>query len=77
MCVPEALGGGGFGHLAYYAAWQALYSTIAGRKIGSCLLASAHWVLGLISYLSCVTDEALARVMPGLLDGSKSMFSII
>ncbi len=23
MCVPEALGGGGLGHLAYYAAWEA------------------------------------------------------
>ena len=25
MCVPEALGGGGLGHLAYYAAWEALF----------------------------------------------------
>ena len=25
MCVPEALGGAGLGHLAYYAAWEALF----------------------------------------------------
>lgn len=25
MCVPEALGGGGLGHLAYYVGWEALF----------------------------------------------------
>ena len=30
MCVPEALGGGGLGHLAYYTAWEALF-----RKYGT------------------------------------------
>ena len=25
MCVPESLGGGGLGHLAYYIAWEALF----------------------------------------------------
>src|ERR1700751_4631158 len=25
MCAPEALGGGGLGHLAYYVAWEAIY----------------------------------------------------
>src|SRR4029077_18677346 len=25
MCAPEALGGGGLGHLAYYVAWESIY----------------------------------------------------
>ena len=25
MCVPQALGGGGLGHLAYYAGWEQLF----------------------------------------------------
>ena len=29
MCTPEALGGGGLGHLAYYAAWEALFRQCA------------------------------------------------
>jgi len=35
MCVPESLGGGGLGHLAYYVAWEALFHR-CGRGTGSC-----------------------------------------
>ena len=32
LCVPEHLGGGGFGHLAYYFAWQALFHRCGPRN---------------------------------------------
>ena len=41
MCVPEALGGGGLGHLAYYAAWEALFHR-CGPKNWLMLYALAH-----------------------------------
>ncbi len=72
MCVPEALGGGGMGHLAYYAAWQALFHR-CGPQNWLMLYALAHWAFGPSKLLEQVTDEARTKVMPGLLDGSKSM----
>ena len=72
MCVPEALGGGGLGHIAYYAAWQALFHR-CGPKNWLMLYSLAHWAFGPSKLLEQITDEALAKVMPGLLDGSKSM----
>ena len=32
MCVPEALGGGGLGHLAYYAGWEHLFRLCGPRN---------------------------------------------
>jgi len=45
MCVPEALGGGGLGHLAYYTAWQALFHR-CGPQNWLMLYALAHWAFG-------------------------------
>ncbi len=72
MCVPEPLGGGGFVHLAYYAAWQRLFHH-CGPKNWLMLYALAHWAFGPSRLLEKVTDEALERVLPGLMDGTRSM----
>lgn len=72
MCVPEALGGGGLGHLAYYAAWEALFHR-CGPKSWLMLYALAHWAFGPSRLLEQITPQAQAQVMPGLLDGTQSM----
>jgi acyl-CoA dehydrogenase len=72
MCVPEGLGGGGLGHLAYYAAWQALFH-LCGPQSWLMLYALAHWAFGPSRLLEQVTPEARERILPGLMDGSKSM----
>ena len=72
MCVPEALGGGGLGHLAYYVAWEALFHR-CGPQNWLMLYALAHWAFGPSRLLEQVTEEAQAKVMPGLLNGTQSM----
>jgi acyl-CoA dehydrogenase len=72
MCVPEDLGGGGLQHLAYYVAWEALFHH-CGPKNWLMLYALAHWAFGPSRLLEQVTPEAQQRVLPGLMDGSKSM----
>lgn len=72
MCVPESLGGGGLGHLAYYVAWQAMFHR-CGPQNWLMLYALAHWAFGPSRLLTQVTPEAQARILPGLMDGSKSM----
>ena len=72
MCVPEALGGGGLGHLAYYVAWEALFH-LCGPNNWLMLYALAHWAFGPSRLLEQMSAEAQQRVLPGLMDGTKSM----
>jgi len=72
MCVPEHLGGGGLKHLAYYVAWEALFHH-CGPQNWLMLYALAHWAFGPSRLLEQVTDEARDRVLPGLMDGTRSM----
>lgn len=72
MCVPEALGGGGLGHLAYYVAWEAMFHTYGPRNWLQ-LYALSHWAFGPSRLLEKMTPEAQTRVLPGLMDGSQSM----
>ena len=72
MCVPEALGGGGLGHLAYYVAWQALFHR-CGPQNWLMLYSLAHWAFGPSRLLEQVTPQAQAKIMPGLMDGTQSM----
>ena len=72
LCVPEHLGGGGLGHLAYYHAWQALFHR-CGPKNWLMLYALAHWAFGPSRLLEKATPEARERVLRGLMDGSESM----
>ena len=72
MCVPESLGGGGLGHLAYYVAWEALFHR-CGPQNWLMLYALAHWAFGPSRLLEKVTDEVKKTYLPGLMNGSKSM----
>ena len=72
LCTPKELGGGGQGHLAYYALWQALFHH-CGPKNWLMLYALAHWAFGPSRLLEKMTDEGRERILPGLIDGSKSM----
>ena len=72
MCVPEELGGGGLGHLAYYVAWEALFYR-CGPKNWLMLYALSHWAFGPSRLLEKATPEARERILPGLMDGSASM----
>ncbi|MEM7080525.1 MAG: acyl-CoA dehydrogenase [Pseudomonadota bacterium] len=72
MCVPEHLGGGGLGHLAYYAAWEALFHRCGARN-WLMLYALAHWAFGPSKLLEQVSEQAREQVMPGLLAGTESM----
>ena len=41
MCVPEALGGGGLAHLAYYVGWEALFRLLRAAELARCSTSSA------------------------------------
>ena len=72
MCVPEALGGGGLGHLAYYVAWEALFHH-CGPQNWLMLYALAHWAFGPSRLLEQMTPQARDEVLPGLMAGTHSM----
>ena len=72
MCTPEALGGGGLGHLAYYVAWEALFHH-CGPQNWLMLYALAHWAFGPSRLLEQLSPEACEQVLPGLMDGTQSM----
>ena len=72
MCVPESLGGGGLGHLAYYVAWEALFHR-CGPKNWLMLYALAHWAFGPSKLLEQMSEEAKAVFLPELMCGTKSM----
>lgn len=72
MCVPESLGGGGLGHLAYYVAWEALFHR-CGPRNWLMLYVLSHWAFGPSRLLTQVTAEAQRRILPGLMSGSHSM----
>ena len=72
MCVPESLGGSGLGHLAYYAAWEALFHS-CGPRNWLMLYALSHWAFGPSRLLTQITTEAQERILSGLMDGTRSM----
>jgi alkylation response protein AidB-like acyl-CoA dehydrogenase len=72
MCVPEALGGGGLGHLAYYVAWEAMFRQ-CGPHNWLMLYALSHWAFGPSRLLEQLSPRAREQVLPGLMDGTRSM----
>jgi len=72
MCVPESLGGGGLGHLAYYVAWEALFHR-CGPQNWLMLYVLSHWAFGPSRMLTQVTPEAQERILAGLMNGTRSM----
>ena len=72
MCVPQALGGAGLGHLAYYAAWEGLFHK-CGPKHWLMLYVLAHWAFGPSKLLEQVTEQAKQTFLPDLMNGQQSM----
>src|ERR1700710_1494480 len=66
MCVPETLGGGGLGHLAYYVAWEAV-----NRRMGTHTTLTpwviSHWAFGPSAVLTQVTPEASRHCLAGMM----------
>jgi acyl-CoA dehydrogenase len=72
MCVPEALGGGGFGHLAYYVGWEELFR-LCGPQNWLMLYVISHWAFGPSRLLERVTPEARERILAPMMAGEASM----
>ncbi len=72
MCVPETLGGGGLGHLAYYAGWEELFR-VCGPQNWLMLYVISHWAFGPSRLLEQTTPEARERILAPMLSGDASM----
>jgi len=72
MCVPEALGGGGLAHLAYYVGWEALFHH-CGPQNWLMLYVISHWAFGPSRLLEKVTEEAREKILPPMMAGNASM----
>ncbi len=72
MCVPEALGGGGLGHLAYYVGWEEMFRT-CGPQNWLMLYAISHWAFGPSRLLEKVTAEAREKILAPMMAGEASM----
>ncbi|WP_395712989.1 acyl-CoA dehydrogenase family protein [Reyranella sp.] len=72
MCVPEQLGGGGLGHLAYYAGWEALFH-LCGPHNWLMLYVISHWAFGPSRLLEKVTPAARERILGPMMAGEASM----
>jgi alkylation response protein AidB-like acyl-CoA dehydrogenase len=72
MCVPEALGGGGLGHLAYYVGWEELFRH-CGPQNWLMLYVISHWAFGPSRLLERISDEARHRVLGPMMAGNASM----
>ena len=72
MCVPEELGGGGLGHLAYFVGWQSLFHH-CGPQNWLMLYVVSHWAFGPSRLLEKVTPRAREEILAPLMAGRKSM----
>ena len=72
MCVPQALGGGGLGHLAYYVAWEELFR-LCGPQNWLMLYVISHWAFGPSRLLERTSDEARERILGPMMAGNASM----
>jgi len=72
MCAPADLGGGGMGHLAYYAAWERIFH-LCGTKhwLGHHMI--SHWAKGPSPVIRNLTARARELYLPGLLSGDQTM----
>ena len=72
LAVPVSMGGGGMGHLAYYAAWEHVYHLCGGTN-WLAQFAISHWAFGPSAVLERVTERAAAEILPGLMAGETMM----
>ena len=72
MCVPEELGGGGLGHLAYFVGFEELFHH-CGPQNWLMLYAISHWAFGPSRLLERVTERAREEILEPLMAGEKTM----
>jgi acyl-CoA dehydrogenase len=72
LAVPESMGGGGMGFLAYYAAWEHIYHLCGGTN-WLAQFAISHWAFGPSAILQRLTERAQRDILPGLMGGSEMM----
>ncbi len=72
LSVPESMGGGGLGLVAYLAAWERIYHLCGGRR-WLAQFAISHWAFGPSVVLQRVTSRARDDVLPGMLAGETMM----
>ena len=72
MCVPEELGGGGLGHLAYFVGFEELFHTCGPQK-WLMLYAVSHWAFGPSRLLEKLTERARDEMLAPMMAGEKSM----
>ena len=72
MCVPEKLGGGGLGHLAYFVGFEELFHT-CGPQNWLMLYAVSHWAFGPSRLLEKLTERARDEMLAPMMAGEKSM----
>ena len=72
MCVPEELGGGGLGHLAYFVGFEELFHH-CGPQNWLMLYAISHWAFGPSRLLERVTERAREEILGPLMAGEKTM----
>jgi acyl-CoA dehydrogenase len=72
LAVPASMGGGGMGHLAYFAAWEHVYHLCGGAN-WLAQFAISHWAFGPSVILERVTERAANDVLPKLMSGEEMM----
>jgi alkylation response protein AidB-like acyl-CoA dehydrogenase len=72
MSVPEALGGGGLGMLAYFVVWERIYRLCGSHNwLGAYTV--SHWAFGPSPVLLQVTERARAEILADMMAGRTSM----
>jgi acyl-CoA dehydrogenase len=72
LAVPASMGGGGLGHLAYYAAWERIYHLCGGSNWLAQFTIS-HWAFGPSRVLERVSTRARDEVLPAMMAGETMM----
>jgi len=72
MAAPESLGGGGLGHLAYFAAWERIFH-LCGSHYWLAHYMISHWAKGPSPVLAGVSPTYRDTVIPKLISGEHSM----
>lgn len=72
LCVPNELGGGGMGYLAFFAAWERIFHLCANKYwMGHVTI--AHWTRGPSLVLGKVQPSLLKNVLPDLMAGRTTL----
>lgn len=72
MSVPEALGGGGLGMLAYFVVWQRIYR-LCGSHHWLGAFTVSHWAFGPSPVLLQITERARSEILADMMAGRTSM----